>query len=215
MSSILRPALAALFLLAPGPLLAQEGEGGAYVDHQPVDVNGPVFIPPLSLPPRPAPRTPPPGGSGVDIGPGVAQSLIAINAFCAGIGDATYRVDCLAERMEEVARSIPTDGPYADSRAALLDAAERLRALAAENADPVKGKKTFATAGDDQKQRNSRPITPVASARLAAVQAEAVAILTLTQTVLLRSSETQTASAAQIQQIAAAVGSNKVLLRSA
>lgn len=214
MSRFLRPAFAAFMIFAPAPLLAQSCEGDCefippIVDHQPVDINGPVFVPPL------VPPTPPPGGSGVDVGPGVAQALTAINSFCAGIGDATYRVDCLAERMEEVARTMPTTGPYADSRAALLDAADRLRTLAAENADPVKGRKTFATVGTEQRQRNARPINPVAEARLAAVQAEALAILSETQTVLLRSSASQTASTAQIQQIAAAVGSNKVLLRSA
>ena len=212
--------LAAVACLAalPAPLLAQEGEGpppptGHYVDHQPVDLNGPVFVPTQGG----GATTPavPPVGSGVDIGPSVSRALLDAAGFCAALPDNAYQVDCLAERLAAIAASMPSTGPYAESKAALESASAQLRSLVVQNADAGKPRRRYSTPTAARPQSSSRPLTAVSAAALPAVQTAAVAIIAQTETVLLRSSETQVAQAAEIRQIAAAVGSNKVLLRSA
>lgn len=188
-----------------GPQAAQAG--GRMVDPNP----GPLFVPPL---PTPADHGNDAGSAAV--GQAVYRALTAASAFCAALPDDTYQIDCLSDQLAKIYRSMPETGPYAETRAALQSAAAQLRAVVEANRDGSRtAGKSFATASGDS--RTSRRLQPVAPARKAAAVAEAVAIIEQTQTVLLRSSETVASAEArpQIERIAAAVGSNKVLLRSA
>ncbi|MFK7754439.1 MAG: hypothetical protein AB8B51_18055, partial [Sedimentitalea sp.] len=63
-------------------------------------------------------------------------------------------------------------------------------------------------------QTTSRPLTPVSKAALPTANQQATAILNSTQTLLLRSAQTEASKVAHYQQVAEAIGSNKVLLRS-
>jgi len=173
-------------------------------DHQPVDVNGPYFVP-----------SGPGGGLLVpgDLGNSVAQALQQAVAFCAGLPDTAYQVDCMAERIGAIAGAMPDEGPYSDAKAALIGASTQLRGLAATYADPAKRRKSWRTASGTP-QATTRPLTAIAPENAAVAIEQAVAILDEAETVLLRSSAAQPAQGAQLQRIAAAVGSNKVLLRS-
>jgi hypothetical protein len=140
----------------------------------------------------------------------VAAALEAATRFCAALPDASYRIDCLADRLSTVAASMPSTGPYAASRKAIADAGRKLGATARKYADASNPRNRYA-AGDT---RTGRPLTPVRPDAAAAANREATAIVAEAETVLLRSGATQPAAAAQIERIAAALASNKVLLRS-
>ncbi|MES2666183.1 MAG: hypothetical protein V4712_08795 [Pseudomonadota bacterium] len=143
----------------------------------------------------------------------VVRILNSGQAFCASLADEAYAIDCLAERMEAAAAAMPETGDYADARAALLQGAARLNALAVANADPALPRATARQAGGDG-IRTSRPLVPVRKDKLAEVAVQAQQIVTETETLLLRSSEASSARKVHYSRISAAVGSNKVLLRS-
>lgn len=143
----------------------------------------------------------------------VVRILNSGQAFCASLADDAYAIDCLAERMEAAAAAMPDTGDYADARAALFQGAARLNALAVANADPALPRATARQAGGDG-IRTSRPLVPVSKDKLAEVAVQAQQIVTETETLLLRSTEASSARKAHYSRIAAAVASNKVLLRS-
>ncbi len=144
----------------------------------------------------------------------IVDGLQAATVFCGSLSQVEYRVDCLSERLASVAAAMPASGDYAEARAAIETAALKLAALAARNADPVlpRGRARSGGAGG---VTTSRPLTPVATASLPAVNAEATAIVEEAATVLLRSSDASAARQLAYRQISVAVGSAKVLLRSA
>jgi hypothetical protein len=143
----------------------------------------------------------------------VVNILQAGQAFCVALPDSVYAIDCLAERMEAAAAAMPETGDYADARAVLLAGAARLNALAVANADPAKPR-AEARAVAEGGIRTTRPLVPVRPEVLAEVAAEAQQIVDETETLLLRSAENSAARKVHYERIAAAVDSNKVLLRS-
>jgi len=143
----------------------------------------------------------------------VVRILQSGQTFCASLPQNVYAVDCLAERMEAAAAAMPDTGEYADARAALLAGAARLNALALANADPAKPRAT-AREPVEGGLRTTRPLVPVRPERLAEVATQAQQIVDETATLLLRSAESSSARKVHYERIAAAVDSNKVLLRS-
>lgn len=124
-----------------------------------------------------------------------------------------YRIDCLADQFHKLARSLPSSGPYAPVRRALFEAAEDLRDLAEDNRDPEKPEvmARLSTGG----ARASRPLVPVSTARREEVIRKAEAIIEEASTVLLRSAENSENRMLHYSQVAKAIDSSKVLLRSA
>jgi hypothetical protein len=164
-------------------------------------------------PPPVAPEVPyvyDPSDEIAPVGAKVVAALEQATQFCAALPDASYRIDCLAERMTAIAASMPASGPYAYSRAAIADAGRKLAAVSRRYADPTKSRNRYAAGA----MRTARPLTAVRPEAAAQANRQATAIIAEAETVLLRSSATQPAAAAQIERIAVAVGSNKVLLRS-
>ncbi len=137
----------------------------------------------------------------------IATRLNAVADQCKRIGRPEYQVDCLGEGYARAAQTIPEDQTFSDARAAVMRASGALSQLAAAN--------RAAGAPDLATKDRSRPIHAVAPAKLAQVRAQAVKIIEETQTVLLRSQETTPDRKEAYQQIAQAVDSAKVLLRSA
>ncbi len=178
--------------------------GAVHAGAGPVVTSPLVFVPPSVFQESDGPQTASPAATDQ-----IARRLQAAVSLCSGVG-AAYRVDCLADQLASTARAMPDSGDYAAAKTAIGDAAKKLHALARENADAGTPRIT-ATMGD---VRTSRPIIPVAPEAQADVNAQADAILSEAATVLLRSAD----SAPQLQddytQIATAVGSTKVLLRS-
>lgn len=135
-------------------------------------------------------------------------------AFCAAMPDPAYRLDCISERLNYVAWKMPKTGPYADSRRALEAASQKLERTARRYGDGTKPANNFSSQGAVP-QSTERPLRAIRPNLQAAAALQARAILAEATTVLLRSSAQTPEIKPQIAAIAAAVGSNKVLLRSA
>ncbi len=133
--------------------------------------------------------------------------------LCAPL-DSAYRIDCLASRYEALARSPVWQGEYEDAGKALKSAAKKLRQVAdtARDASQPMGKVTRDRNGIQKPY--GRRLTPIKPAALAAANTAALKIVEETQTVLLRSVGNSTRRQVNYQQIAMALDSNKVLLRS-
>lgn len=169
--------------------------------------DGQVFIPPTVGPVF----VPPPEETGtVD---SIVESLEAATEFCGQLANRQYTVDCIAERLAEVARQMPNTGEYAEAKAAILEASQKMHALAVANQSSAVPRARAARAGSNP-MRTTRPLTPVSVDRMEQVEAEATKILAEVETVLLRSAESSESRQIAYTRIAEAVGSNKVLLRS-
>jgi len=123
-----------------------------------------------------------------------------------------YVIDCLAERLEALERDMIGLARYGDARRILRDTASQLRQITQDNLDQERPKARLASA--DGSFRSSRPLSAVSAAQKRRAISQAVAVLAEAETQLLRSAEASAGRAVQYQQIAAALGSNKVLLRS-
>lgn len=171
----------------------------------------PAIVPPtdpLFVPTQPASAG---GMSAATTGVIVAQ-IDTARDFCRRLARPEYTVDCLADRLDQVARSIPAGSEYADVRQVLSETSDRLAALARRNASPDLPRGRAKGAASDE--ATSRPITPVDTAALPRVSQEAERIIAEAETLLLRSAESSERRRVHYEAIAAAVGSNKVLLRS-
>ncbi|WP_291729484.1 hypothetical protein [Leisingera sp. F5] len=140
-------------------------------------------------------------------------TLSAAKAFCRATGDSALQVDCLSERLEAAADGIPQGTDYDEVRDVLQDTSVRLKRLARQNSDPGRSRVSV-TSSANPAERTTRPLTPVRPSAQAAVNREAARIFEDAGTVLLRSAESAQERQAQYAQIAAAIDSNKVLLRS-
>jgi len=143
----------------------------------------------------------------------LVSSLSSAKAFCGGLDNAAYRVDCLAERLEVVSDTIPEGSDYDEVRQVFNSASVDMARLARNNRDPNLPKGAASRGGDSPAQ-STRPLTPVSSAAQAAVGQQAIAILEQAQTQLLRSAQGASRRSLQYAQIAQAIDSTKVLLRS-
>lgn len=140
-------------------------------------------------------------------------ALAAAKAFCRATGDSALQVDCLSERLDAAAAGIPKGTDYDEVRGVLQEASGRLKRLARQNRDPDRRRVTV-TSATNPAERTTRPLTPVSAAAQAAVNRQAVQILEEAATILLRSAEEAQERQNQYAQIAGAIDSNKVLLRS-
>ncbi|MVO18675.1 hypothetical protein [Parasedimentitalea huanghaiensis] len=140
----------------------------------------------------------------------LVTQLADISALCKGAG--VYAIDCLAERLETLEKEMHSLVGYGDARRILRDTAAQLEQIAQNNLDQNQSRARMQTA--DGNQRSTRPLAAVSPARRRQALSQAVAVLAEAETQLLRSAETSARRSVQYQQIAAALGSNKVLLRS-
>lgn len=142
----------------------------------------------------------------------LVQGLGAARAFCAGLQDEALTVDCLADRLDRVANDIPEGTDYEEVRNVLAQTSQDLAQLARSNRDPGRSRARVSTT--DKSRKSSRALVPVRPEAQAQVNAAAAAILDEAVTVLLRSAASEKKRSGQYAQIASAIDSNKVLLRS-
>jgi hypothetical protein len=140
----------------------------------------------------------------------IAPRLAGIRDHCGGAD--VYVVDCLAERLDVLEQGMDQLAGYGDARRILRDTAAQLRQITQNNLDENRPKARMATA--DGSFRSTRPLTAVSAAQKRRAISQAVAVLAEAETQLLRSADASSGRAVHYQQIAAALGSNKVLLRS-
>ncbi|WP_141118014.1 hypothetical protein [Leisingera sp. JC1] len=141
---------------------------------------------------------------------GVPARIAEIEVLCGAAGD--YKIDCMAERFEAMEKDMALLAGHAPVREILAQTARGLRGIARENRDPQQPRIKLRSGSPEQSSH--RPIVAVAPQRQAAALAAAVAVLEEAETLLLRSAENSASRAVNYQQIAAAIGSSKVLLRS-
>ena len=101
---------------------------------------------------------------------------------------------------------------YGEARDILRDTANQLSQITQDNLDQSIPRARLEST--DGSFRSKRPLSAVSAANERRALAQAVAVLAEAETRLLRSAESSSRRAVQYQQIAAALGSNKVLLRS-
>lgn len=157
------------------------------------------------------------------VGPAVeattAQTTVIIRRLdeseqiCETMGD-EYRPACFAATYRQLAEDIPANGDYAEAREVLLDTARKLDNLVRSNVDRQKPALTARVRRQGGSSAPTPPMRAVREARVAEVTRQAANILEEAETVLLRSASSDATRAIHYQRIAAAVGSNKVLLRS-
>lgn len=154
-------------------------------------------------------------GRGVDprITKDIVSKLGAVQNEC-GKYDPVYRIDCLRQGIELTLASLPKTGEYAEARKILKKAAGDLKKIVLANADPS-GIAVVSPPGINKHFPKQRRYRAVRKERLKVALKQATAVIAEAQTQLLRSSENSERRSAAYQQIAAAVGSTKVLLRSA
>lgn len=173
---------------------------------------------PSDASPAPQHAAPRPALAGIDYDTALSQgrtlwtaSVIRDSvAACETVGPA-YRVDCLAEYLGWAAGQIPSTGDYAPARRLLAQGAVGLARLARGHADPGM------TAIRPQRARPlhdpARPLRALRGEAITSAGRRAEVLLDEMATALLRSAGSE-ARRAHFQQIAEAVASLKVLLRS-
>lgn len=142
----------------------------------------------------------------------LVRSVATIKAFCGGVSDRSYRVDCMADQLAAVSGEIPEGTDYDEVRNVLQDTSAKLEKLARDNRAVGKPRINVSAATEGGVSA-SRPLTAVDEAKLDAVAAQAEAILEEARTVLLRSAGSGQRRS-QYARIAQAIDSSKVLLRS-
>lgn len=200
-------ALALLFLLAPDPAAAQgQGTGGGRgggdtggggAGARAYDRLGiPVARPGAPVPTRDQ-----------------ALGLLNRSASLCANAPREYRLDCVILHLRRAAAVLPQFGAGADTRRVLSDTANRLEGLLRRNLDPGRPAIRLKTADSPLE-----PVTPrlraVRKETVAAVNREAARVLAEAETLLLRSASRAGPERAEFTRIAAAIGSNKLLLRS-
>ncbi|MCV2864150.1 hypothetical protein [Defluviimonas sp. WL0075] len=125
----------------------------------------------------------------------------------------SYRIDCIRQTLLLAAARLPNRGDYAPVKAALVDAADKLDKIVVQNANASSGRVTPPIGG--------RPLAPtlpplraVSPAAQEQAVAQALAVLEEAETILLRSAENSERRLVHYQQVAQAIDSTKVLLRS-
>ncbi len=139
----------------------------------------------------------------------LSTRISQMKTMCTAAG--SYVADCLAERLATLSQDASGLHGHKELKQILRDTAEELRLLVRENSDRNAPRARISSADG---QRSTRPLVAVPPSRRPSVHRQAIAILEEAETQLLRSSTQSAARASQYQQVAAALGSNKVLLRS-
>lgn len=133
--------------------------------------------------------------------------------LCDALGD-VYDIGCFAQTYRELANDIPANGDYAEARETILQAARELDDLVRRNIDRQKPPLSARLTTSTGETVRTPPIAAVRADRAPQLRQQAADILEEAETVLLRSASSDATRAIHFQRIAAAVGSNKVLLRS-
>ena len=141
----------------------------------------------------------------------IIANLAAARSEC-GSYDRIYRIDCLRQRMLDISRRIPQGPAYAQARQIIGRAANQLGSIQSANADTrVKKQRSRRNA----RLREAKVYTAIKREKLNQAMQQASRIIEEATTQLLRAGENSEKRSAHYQKIAAAVGSTKVLLRSA
>lgn len=146
----------------------------------------------------------------------VVSRLQQIQRMCSAINE-EYKLDCLATSYLSLTNNLRNNGGDTAVRQSLEKASAKLQTLVESNLDRTKPALRAHLTDPESGARilSTLPIRAVQTERLSAARQLALTVLEETETVLLRSASRSTGKSALYQRVAAAVRSNKVLLRSA
>ena len=143
----------------------------------------------------------------------LAEKIRGIAGFCSFF-PRTVEISCLADRYRSLAQELPRTGDYAPVRQVLEYGADRLDRIAAENGSNAPPKRFQVNPPGFAAPVVTAPLVEIPQSRQRAADAAARDVIDQMETVLLRSAENSRRRAVHFQEIAAAIDSNKVLLRS-
>ncbi|GMB82412.1 hypothetical protein NN6n1_31950 [Shinella zoogloeoides] len=140
----------------------------------------------------------------------IVKNINAASAECAAY-DPVYRIDCLRQRLLDIAQRIPKGKAYDEARQIVQRAAGRLGRIQAANLD---AKAPRIRSRGNARMKETKTYTAVRKRNLEKAMEDARQVIEEAETQLLRASENSEKRAGHYRDIAAAVGSTKVLLRS-
>lgn len=142
----------------------------------------------------------------------IVKWLEEANVYCGRVPRA-YRIDCLADQYKQIERALPKTGDYNRLRKILRKSQTDLRKIVSQYSDPSasKAKPDLPAA----QLSASRPLVRVRKSRLQRAEKAAAKVIAETETILLRSAGQSKRRKLAFTRVAKAIGSNKVLLRSA
>lgn len=141
----------------------------------------------------------------------ITKNIDSARRECSGY-DPIYRIDCLRKRLLDIARRIPPGPAYRQARQIIARASDRLGGIQGRYIDSrIERQRSRGNA----RLRERQVYSAIKRESLNKAMAEAAKVIEEAQTQLLRASENSEKRASHYRQIAAAVGSTKVLLRSA
>lgn len=141
----------------------------------------------------------------------IVKNINAARAECGGY-DPVYRIDCLRQRLADIARRIPSGPAYSQARQIVGRAASQLGRIQGSISDQKAPRKR---SRGNARLKEAKVYTAARRDKLNKAMEQARQVIAEAETQLLRAGENSEKRAGHYQQIAAALGSTKVLLRSA
>jgi len=168
--------------------------------------------------PEPGLGATPPSPPGLSFPPAtndtVVEALEAAAKFCQPLLPKAYLVDCVSVRLGDLAKQLEGQKGFEEVQEILESASRQLNQIARDNQSTTLQPAAFTTRGQSP-QRTTRRLIPVDEAKQHVAIDQAIAVIEEAQTLLLRSAGDPANRSIEFQRISAALGSNKVLLRSA
>ena len=141
----------------------------------------------------------------------IVNNITAARDECAGY-DPVYRIDCLSQRLRDVADHMPRGEAYDQAQRIISKASRDLEGIQASNVDhdaPTQRSRA------NPRLKGARTFSAIKRENLDRAMEQAKQVIEEAETQLLRATENSDKRASHYQQIAVALGSTKVLLRSA
>lgn len=140
----------------------------------------------------------------------IVKNIDGARAEC-GRYDPVYRIDCLRQRLADIAQRIPAGPAYSEARQIISRASSKLGRIQAGITD-AKAPRQRSRANPRLKQ--TKIYAAAKREKLGKAMAQARQVIEEAETQLLRAAENSDKRAGHYQKIAAALDSTKVLLRS-
>ena len=140
----------------------------------------------------------------------IIKNINAARAEC-GSYDPVYRIDCLRQRFADIARRIPSGPAYSQARQIIGRAASQLGRIQGSISDQKAPRKR---SRGNARLKEAKVYTAARRDKLNKAMEQARQVIAEAETQLLRAAENSEKRASHYQQIAAALDSTKVLLRS-
>lgn len=140
----------------------------------------------------------------------IVKNINGARAEC-GSYDPVYRIDCLRQRLADIAQRIPSGPAYSEARQIISRASSKLGRIQAGITD---GKAPRQRSRANPRLKQAKIYAAAKREKLSKAMAQARQVIEEAETQLLRAAENSDKRAGHYQQIAAALDSTKVLLRS-